>query len=754
MGLFGNSKRNSGEGGSDAKSVSSSGSREVSRKVGSQSSAAVPNPPRRRIRLPRQVTTDHIAPPPMRDGEIDAFKSQIDDLSRCTDNPGIFELLLSDIDRNRLTQMTMILAEKGDYPTMARVMELTDNLDRLIREQVDEVHKRQRLSLRSSSQSNLSLDDFLNEADAIAADSNLSAAALRAKIQTFDQCYSQFQDAPFDRLILLSDKVEILRNKLLALTRPDVQPILPSPPMSPESWVNFEAPQGDPSPVSPLREKDSGPVSPSNAEIRVADSNEAEPTAAASGTHAVKETAAEMQETMEAEALEVEFTPPNNQVVESAATWNTFQSEPVNHSVQEPWDTFSNPGIESPEPPKPSIEEPKPEQGPISFSEADVPPLGISASVPVIVTHQAAADDTSHNEELQTPKVEAVDAVVEGHLRFKRIRLLRIIMTVWVNCASETVEWDRSKTKRILKAWRARTHALVAAKREANISLKAWYNMRTDTRAKEEMLVAQRIRMMGGPIISAWHITTLDIKNKLFGFETAVRERAQASTFKAWYELTCSVLMNKELQSSFEKMGLNTVSNELESSFEEVGVHTENADPVRDLTKDEPGCTELERSHTYSRNLSRVAFQAWRDATSTQGESVSPLRVFGILATEPEDAPTSPEAWLEELPEGIDEAPDDSRASLPDSVEHYIIHDSPPAQPSADFRTQTEDIIARAQMFLSQRHLNAQRLKVPIVYRPVLTQSVNVDLQPHPESDKYFSWFDRKWSDEEKRWRI
>ena len=202
--------------------------------------------PPRRGPVPRQSSSDHIAPPPIHQGEIDTVAELIADLSRCVDNPALFDILISDVDRNRLTQMTMILAERGDFPSMSRVMELTDALDRLIKQRMEETHQQQRRSLGSDESQLDSIDDAIRQVENAIQSPPASVADVRSQIFVFDHYIYEFQTAPFDKVVTLSEKIDELRKLLVSRNPPVARPETPAEVVE-EPWVAFPS---DPLPVS------------------------------------------------------------------------------------------------------------------------------------------------------------------------------------------------------------------------------------------------------------------------------------------------------------------------------------------------------------------------------------------------------------------------------------------------------------------------------------------------------------------------
>lgn len=209
----------------------SKGSPDSARNSSSMVSLPPPPPPRRTL-VPRQKTADHVSPPPIEEGEIEMFRSQIADLGSCVGNKALFDFLISDIDRNRLTQIALILADRGEYQTMSRVVDLTESLDRLIGSRVEENHI---LQTRTFSQ-------VLQDADEVLADETVPIDFLRAKVRDFDSQFFAYQNEPFDQVVLLTQKVDEIRKRIREVTIP------PSPQGNAsldEPWVPFPTQPGD-----------------------------------------------------------------------------------------------------------------------------------------------------------------------------------------------------------------------------------------------------------------------------------------------------------------------------------------------------------------------------------------------------------------------------------------------------------------------------------------------------------------------------
>jgi predicted ester cyclase len=113
--------------------------------------------------------------------------------------------------------MTMILADKGDYPTMTRVMELTEKLDRLIARRMEETHEQQRKSFFSDQPGSAkTLDELLSEADQIIARSDYTEAEkteIRYRITEFDHYFFTFQNETIEQVLMLSEKIDEMRKR-------------------------------------------------------------------------------------------------------------------------------------------------------------------------------------------------------------------------------------------------------------------------------------------------------------------------------------------------------------------------------------------------------------------------------------------------------------------------------------------------------------------------------------------------------------
>lgn len=188
--------------------------------------------------MPRQKTAEHVSPPPIEEGEIEIFRSQISDLASCSENKTLFDFLISDIDRNRLTQIALILADRGDFAIMAQVIELTETLDRLIGTRIEENHHTDIVSL------NRTLDQVLMDADQVVQDPSISTESLRGKVKEFDAHFYSHQDAPFDKVLLLTQMIEEMRHRIREGTTSQ-SPDATSPALD-ERWVAFP-----PHPASP-----------------------------------------------------------------------------------------------------------------------------------------------------------------------------------------------------------------------------------------------------------------------------------------------------------------------------------------------------------------------------------------------------------------------------------------------------------------------------------------------------------------------
>ena len=708
MGLFGTSKRNSTNSKGSDRQSSIASNREIESQNNMSQSSSSRAPPPRRIPLPRSVTTDHVTPPPIQQGEIDAFALQIEDLSRCTDNPALFEILVSDIDRNRLTQMTMILAEKGEYPTMARVMEISDALDRLIRGQVDEAHRRQRLSLRGTIDNDLSLEDFIKEADEVNKKDTMTAAELRSKIQMFDQCFSDFQNEPFDQLVALSERVEVMRKRLRGMIAPQQTNNASPPPSEPgEPWESFPStvesqPRGD---LNINEQQESVEV----AEDALNNNEQQEPVEAVDDALVIPP-----PPVVEPPLLETTTTPPEPSVV-----WETFGGPVI---------TMDEAGITS---------DLKSGQV-ISIEEA-----GITADLKLVrgsfnawnsVKLQKKQRDLTATQarsltrqtltawiELARTQLSEREHILAEHFTFKRRRQLRLVVSEWISLsdsATHTRYMETYKLSQMLPTWRVFTHRRVTMRHRLSTMFRLWSQHARSRKDLESQIHGQYTLQSLGPVLSSWLSETSKTRNMIFTLQTDTRERRLALCFRNWVELTksCSVInTDSPSERSREWIAFSFMQRRIENYLRRI------------LSEWHQEC---QRNHTSS-----------------------PLRGLGILATEHKDAPTSPEAWLEELPDGVDQTVDDSQASIPESVEHYIIHDSPAVHSAIDIRVRTEEIIAKAQVFLSQRHL---RTFTPAPLKNVGGQHFCDSKLESACADEstYFSWFDKKWAYEQKLWHL
>ena len=704
MGLFKNNKRVS-TGSSSPIPQSSELSNHDIRSQNNSIPSLSRGPPPRRAPLPRSITTDHMVPPPIQQGEIEAFASQVDDLSRCTDNAGLFELLVSDIDRNRLTQLTMILAEKGDYPAMARVMEISDKVDSLIRNQVDESHRRQRRSLRGTVDNDPTLDDFLREADELNANSSLTVAELRAKVQMFDQCFSDFQNESFEQLVVLSEKVEIMRKRL---QRMNVEPV----PSHTETWETFPVLQ-----VSKEDELVHDVVDQTEALVPVLQENVVH-VPGSEVDHDVpvgQEMVVEMSE--ESEVLKnvdegTQAMPP--QVDAPPEEWETF------NMVHSPRMVVSRMTIDE------AASTADAKLAMIVFTFWKTVKLKKRLHVCLNIHIRAIQRDAFKPWLNLVNNIQvARERIVHDQLKFKDRRVMRLVMATWMISSSNhaySEALSRFQQRQTFSLWRSLTYSKLKNSDLLSNLLRAWCQHVCSRKEIINRVVTEDKIQTLGPILSAWVSETTATRNLIFSIQTSQRERAEADCFRAWHALTGA-----------PRSG---------ACSEDIGANT---DKDREETTEWAGQSLMQRRT--EKSLRRV-LKEWHNEC-LHNQSLSPLRGLGILAGEHKDAPTSPEAWLEELPDGVEYTADDSQASIPESVEHYIIHDSPVVHSATDIRLRTEEIIAKTQIFLSQRHLRS--FSPPPFMEANHFTPMKSGQQEH---SSYFSWFDNKWAKEEKRWQL
>ena len=719
MGIFSDKKKSgSGRSASQTSSPPHQGRGEPDSAFSNQSPASESQKPPRRVPFTRQATSDHISPPAIQDGEIDAFEIQVEDLGRCSDNPSLFDILVSDIDRNRLTQITMILADRGDYPVMARVMSIAETVDRLIREHVNNAHRQQKLSLSSNSLTDLTLEDVSREADAVYANPALTKDELIAKLLIFDRCFSDFQDAPFEELIQLSEKVDRIRKRVsLQQTSPVAASTVS------EAWETFPQPPLSPA-VKTIGISDGSAASlplpfPDNANddtLQVAPPLSPAVNDAARADSSVVPLPVTVEEPEVAEdQKELNLAIAVSTVQKLRNTWLTSIIHRLHVNCK---------GVR------------------LAISRD----LRLKIHVFLQIRGSHLRNQLLHSMEAQTRSA-VIDRRNRAAFRSWRYRFssevesLRILEDVGQDFAKQIAirrgkqrirDWrlgakslfcsryfEFGRVVRMFEDWDAMKRAILHRRRVLQMSklsvLRSWQEearASRETRAAVDEMFQLRIL---GPSFESWLKFTSEKRNKLFSLEVTQRERLMHSILSNWLE---SMRTNHEIERDFESV--------------------------------------------------RTVFAAWREAMTGRDNAVSPMHNLRMLSSDTQEVPTTPEAWLEEVPEGDSGIGDISHGSLPDSVEHYIIHDSPeiprifvndtPLVPNVlspeqvkQIKSETADIIVKTQIFLSQRNLSLSP-------QPLATQPVNwISTVPNLNvrgDESYYQWFERKWQEEEKRWRL
>jgi hypothetical protein len=713
MGIFRDKKKSAtGRSASQTSSPPHRGRGEVDSAFSNQSPASESQKPPRRVPFARQATSDHISPPAIQEGEIDAFGIQVEDLGRCSENPALFDILVSDIDRNRLTQITMILADRGDYPAMARVMTIADTVDRLIREHVNNAHRQQKLSLSSNSLTDLTLEDVSREADAVYANTTLSKDDLLAKLSIFDRCFSDFQDAPFEDLIQLSEKVDRIRTRvslqqaspIATSTISEDWETFPQPPLSPAVKTTDLA-GGSVVPL-PMHNPDSVDEAPLSPAVNSTDHGE------------VSEVPLPLpvaEPVIIDDQKEVKLAIAISTVEKLRDAWISLIMHRMHVTCN--GDRFA-----------------------ISRD------LRLMKNAFLRISCSYVGNQRFHTMESQTRSA-VIDRCSRAAFKTWRSRFssevesLQILEVVGQDFAKQIAvrrlkqsirDWrleakslfcsryfEFGRVVRMFEDWDAMTRALLRRRRVEKMNtisvLRAWQDETRGSRqtgaAVDEMF---RLRILG-PSFESWLKFTSEKRNILFSLEVTQRERLMHNILSSWLE---NARANIELE--------------------------------RDL------------------DIVRAVLAAWREAVTDGENPVSPLHNLGTLSSDIQEVPTTPEAWLEEVPEGESGIGDISHGSLPDSVEHYIIHDSPeiprifvddtPLVPNVlspelvkQIKSETEDLIVKAQIFLSQRNLSLS--PQPLATQPVNRISTAPNLQVSGD-ESYYQWFERKWQEEEERWRL
>ena len=176
-----------------------------------------------------QATFERVVPPPVNPNEVSILREQILDLERAFTDRDLFDFLLADIDRNRLTQIVTLFADMGRYVEMQSAMELAEKLDDLIRRRLDETHEQQRRTLVvSQSEIDVDIRSIISEAESTDI-SALSEIEIHNRIGYFEFHFYRFQDCDLALLLRLSECIEAFRKALRDIeSRASIDTVTPS----------------------------------------------------------------------------------------------------------------------------------------------------------------------------------------------------------------------------------------------------------------------------------------------------------------------------------------------------------------------------------------------------------------------------------------------------------------------------------------------------------------------------------------------
>lgn len=756
MGIF--KRRDAQSGRSQTPPVQSDSQTSLPAVSSAASSSTVQAPPPRRVPIPRQVTVDHFPPPPIQSDEIEVFAAQIGDLDHCIDNSSLFDVLIGDIDRNRLTQMTMILADIGDYPTMTRVMELTEKLDRLIARRMEETHEQQRKSFFSDQPGSAkTLDELLSEADQIIARSDYTEAEkteIRSRIAEFDHYFFTFQNETIEQVLMLSEKIDEMRKRFRRVQSgsvassgsrtPPAQPVIPDEPYEP--WVLFAA---EPVHVPDTLDK------PANLMI------DASPTVG-EGRNRTPEMSMEDFPLTPTEVTR--YVPPEVFAVSSATVGSRFTESGSQDGMDIPDMTAFSSLISGPREPT----------FPDGDTDGDLQSVGEGPTLPARPRSSFIQSSNFH------PTLRSMSAFMEDHniaieadAMADRLndRLAGNVLLQWrsiMHCAQHeadglTRDIALRFTRRCIDEWRihAKVNPYFTRKFQAAAlhTLRVWKSRTLFALRIGSEVDASAIRKLAGPVVAGWSGYTIEVRNRVFSFEKTREDNSVRRCRREWlraekdekerlkihrqYMLSIAVLRAWKQQIDCNKE-IQMTRGQLEARITFLNQATYFRAWRRRASM--LGRVRMIRMRMNSQLFDQT-IKGWYQQVS-QGKA-SRLRVSALRKAD--------ENYREWKSDQVNRRNMEASKRLPlsPSTEYYFIHDEPTSpfakETVVDINKATEEIIIQTQTFLSQRTL--------IVLSPARTFSAPFQWpKVHPQntdrSDDYFVTFEKKWALEEAKWRL
>jgi hypothetical protein len=759
MGLFGKKRRSSTE----VIDTNPTDSRAINSAVISTATASTSSTRHSSMRKPPvrpQPTFERIAPPPVQPNEISILRDQVLDLERAFNDKDLFDFLLADIDRNRLTQIVTMFADSGQYVDMQGAMELAETLDRLIRRRLEETHEQQRRTLiDSQTVEEPEIGTIITEAESTDL-STLTVSDLQNRISYFDYHFYRSQDGDFALLLRLSERIESFRKALRELeSRGSIQNTTPEdvshsheigteqiqniiegdlvlPPTGnpsshdDEEWETF-TPAPPPIPISQPTVCSTiyGPI-----ETR-ATPMEDPSMPVANAEPEITETGTDIWERFHNESSAIQGNPQNT--LEHGGAVEVYR---ISSSVQQS-NTRDDLGEEREGHFRESrahrlkkavlcawllIKEQRGAQRKLSDSSS-VLRLRSAFSIWIGITRD-------QRERRDFEKASAYESLINNHLSVCRMRAVRSCFYAWSGCSRESKE---------LQGTRIRVHQT----RMVQSIFAGWRSLCLTSDDSLESHIRFRQIMFKRAVLSAWitHIKSscdrADMFYKRSLWNVLVRRVKQVMIAKEQASLLEQRIVMHRKGSAFA--GWKELLIKRRSSIEKILIVL--TPHMRDIF------------HSFKRNSAVVG-----EIKSDQSMEIIAGVLSVVLLREKRTAfdtlclplVVTPKHRLEMVSPSIQKSP---------IVQYYSISDPeeapqatpPPVGPIEELKQSTNDIIVKTQVFLSQRRLRSPSAQTQSQTNLDHSRKVIEWLDNHKRSsDNYFTDFERKWAIEEQKWHL
>jgi len=756
-----------------------------------------------------QPTFERIVPPPVQSNEISLLREQILDLERAFSDRDLFDFLLADIDRNRLTQIVTIFADTGRYVEMQSAMELAEKLDDLIRRRLDETHEQQRRVLASSqSETEKDIQTIISEAESIDI-SSLSESEIQNRISYFEFHFYRLQDSDFALLLRLSECIESFRKSLRdiesrgslpTVTPDDVSQSQPGNPITTSEEVmeieqpvhqQVEAPvpqQVEPSPADdegdeePWETFTPGPETVPNPPPMNNDCSSIYGPIDTSSREATLEAVAEPPEPL-VEAQSQEFAP--DQIV-------VAQPDEISQDIDtDTWETFHN-GQTSPSAVVETCAQPEP----------TVEVYRISSTC----------------EPMDTPPI-------DGTFSRRNVRIQKDVLVAWLHAVRRKQNYSRcaqqvsvSRRRHMMSAWNGLAQEVRVSREKGENDLKiSVIHMLQEHHKLMSEKCEQAGRVHDAKLVkmafTAWLAQSRDKENLILSYEQKRETQSLRSVFRNW----CFVVKSKNEKVSnhlrirelvMQRMVVSALRSHVDSmttkadDFYSRSIMRKLSRFMEQSKKSKEQALVLQHRIDCSRTA--AVFNGWKNVhkrrcqvaesmlkicSSNIGKTfeffkrncavcpshvakraaiesiIQALTAVGLREKRAVFDTLLDSTLVSTTPRGQMELFSPSMHKSP-IVQYYSISDpeearqeTPPSVgPIEELKQTTNDIIVKTQIFLSQRQLKSVS-PPPIESRstPNFDHSRKIAdwLENHKRScDNYFTDFERKWAIEEQKWHI